>query len=71
MVYFIFIKELFFRLIKTGYSLIDFKVSFPMQSSEFTKLLNLGSNSKKKKSAIFLFPPKNLLLIEKKYFKNG
>ena len=32
---------------KTGYSLIDFNMIFPIQSSEFTKLLQFGSNIKK------------------------
>ena len=33
--------------IKTGCSLIDFAVIFPMESSEFTRLLNFGSIKKK------------------------
>ena len=33
---------------KTGCSLIDFNVISPMQSSEFTKLLNYGNISRKK-----------------------
>ena len=32
---------------KTGYILIDFDVIFPIQSTEFIKLLNFGSNVKK------------------------
>ena len=35
---------------KTRYSLIDSDVTFLMQSSEFTKPLKLGSNSKEKKN---------------------
>ena len=37
----------FFNL-KRGYSLIDFDVIFRIHSSEFIKLLNFGSNLKKK-----------------------
>ena len=33
----------YLNLIKTGCSLIDFDVIFPMQSSEFTKSQNFGS----------------------------
>ena len=33
---------------ETGFSLIDFDASFPMQSSEFIKPLNFESNLKKK-----------------------
>ena len=32
---------------KTGYSLIDFDVNFPIQSSEFIKSPNFGSQLKK------------------------
>ena len=39
--------QIFFQ-IKTGYSLIDFDMIFPIQSSEFIKSLNFGSNLKKK-----------------------
>ena len=35
-------------LIKTGYSLIGLVVGFPIQSSEFIKPLNFGSNMIKK-----------------------
>ena len=37
----------FFYLMKTGYSLKDFDVIFPIKSSEFIKSLNFGGNSKK------------------------
>ena len=40
---------------KTGSSLIDFDGTFPMQSSEFIKLPNFGSNLKEtaKKTTFF------------------
>ena len=47
---------------KTGYRLIDLYVTFFIQSSEFIKLLNFGSNLKKKnckkKPKHFHFSPK-------------
>ena len=37
-----------FFWIKTGYSQIEFDVDFPMQSSEFIRSLNFGTDLKKK-----------------------
>ena len=53
---------------KIGYSLIDFDVVFPIQTSEFIESLNFGCNLKKKLK-IFHFPPK-IHFIDKKYFFN-
>ena len=48
---------------KTGYSLMDFDIIFPMQSPEFIKSLNFGSILKKKAKDIptnFNFSHKNI-----------
>ena len=42
-----FLLKFFFNLMKTGFFLIDFDVIFLMQSSEFIKSVNFGSNMKK------------------------
>ena len=53
-----------------GFRLIDFDVIFPIQSSEFIKSLNFGSNLKKtaKKNSIFLFFSKKLIFIDKEIY---
>ena len=57
---------------KTGYSLTDFDVIFPMQSSEFAKSLNFGSISRKKtaKEKRYIFLPKFCFFMDKKIFYN-
>ena len=56
---------------KTGCSLVDFEVIFPMQSLEFTKSLKFGSILKKitaiKKSEILNFHLKIDFFMDKKY----
>ena len=42
-----FIEFIYIFLINTRYSLIDFDVIFPIQTSKFIKLLNFESNLKK------------------------
>ena len=48
--------QIFLKL-KTGYIVIDFDVIFPMQSSEFIKALDFGSNLKKT-TQFFIFHQK-------------
>ena len=63
------IKFVFWK--KTRYILINYDAIFPIQSSEFTKSLNFGSNLKKsckKKSKIFNFLPKDCFFKIKNIF---
>ena len=58
-----------FFLIKTGFSPTDFDVIFPIQSPEFIKPLNFGSNLEKKKRQenlqFFIFHLKMIFMYKK------
>ena len=56
---------------KNEFSAIDFDIIFPMQSSEFTKLLNSGKKLKKAAKKVLFFSNFHLkYCIDKKYIFN-
>ena len=64
-----------FLLIKTGCSVIDFSVIFPMKTSEFTKSLNFESISKNQCTFFFhlnidFYRLKNIFLIWKRVYSH-
>ena len=62
----------FVNKMKTGFSLIDSDVIFPIQSSAFIKALKFGSNLKKKNCkknrTFFILTKENLNFIDELFF---